>query len=101
MKIMRIWHFCEFCHFYPILDYHKINTEKELDNRHGKNSESQLKIRFTPNKIVPSCNGFDSSQSQNTLKSEHFPAMLNIKYYHLLSIRSVGRMSKSSKPNSS
>ena len=38
----------------------------------------------------------ETNQSQNTLKSEHFPAMLDIEYYHLLSIRHVRRISKDS-----
>ena len=86
MKIMKIWHFWEFCHFYPILDCHKITTERNSTIAVVKIQSLSLKC-VSLQKIVLGWNRSDSNQSQNTLKSEHFPAVVDIEYYHLLSIR--------------
>ena len=44
MEMARIWHFREFFHFYPILDYYKIRTRTNFENPHGISSDLHLVI---------------------------------------------------------
>ena len=46
-KTEKIWHFCDFFHFYPTLDYHKIRTRTNFENPNGKNLDLHLIMWYT------------------------------------------------------
>ena len=50
-KMAKIWHFCEFFHFYPTLDYHKIRTRTNFENPNGKNLDLHLIMWFMLKKL--------------------------------------------------
>ena len=41
-KMVKIWHYCEFFHFYPTLDCHKIRTRTDFENPNGKSLDLHL-----------------------------------------------------------
>ena len=75
-KTEKIWHFCEFFHFYPTLDYHKIRTRTNFENPNGKNLDLHLIMWFTLKQLLPDSTDFTEAIFKMPQVSKHFSAML-------------------------
>ena len=71
-----IWHFREFFHFYPILDYHKIRTRTNFEKSQREKFRSTSNNVIYAERIVPGLNRFYSDHFQNTPNIKTFSAML-------------------------
>ena len=75
-KTEKIWHFCEFFHYYPTLDYHKIRTRTNFENSNGKNLDLHLIMWFTVKELLPDSTDFTEAIFKMPQISKHFSAML-------------------------
>ena len=76
-KTEKIWHFCEFFHFYPTLDYHKIRTRTNFENPNGKNLDLHLIMWFTLKQLLPDSTDFTEAIFKMPQISKHFSDMLD------------------------
>ena len=75
-KMAKIWNFCEFFHFYPTLDYHKIRTRTNFENPNGKNLDLHLIMWLMLKKLFWGSTDFTEDISKIPQISKHFSAML-------------------------
>ena len=77
-KMAKIWHFCEFFHFYPTLDYHKIRTRTNFENPNGKNLDLHLIMWFALKQLVLDSTDFTEAIFKMPQISKHFSPMLTM-----------------------
>ena len=72
----KIWHFSEFFHFYPTLDYYKIRTRTDFENPNRKRLDLHLIMWFTLKQLFLGSTDFTEANFRIPLMSKHFSAML-------------------------
>ena len=75
MKIAKIWHFCKFFNFYPILNNYKIRTGKNFENPNGKTLDLHLIMWFVLKELLPGSAYFTVAIFKVPQISKHFSAM--------------------------
>ena len=73
----KIWHFCEFFHFYPTLDYYKMRTRTDFENPNGKSVDLHLTMRFMQKQLFLGSTDFTEAIFKIPQISKHFSAMLH------------------------
>ena len=71
----RIWHFREFFHFYPVLDYYKLRTRSNFENPNGKSLDLHLIMWFMLKKLFPGSTDFTGVIFKIPQIPKHFSAM--------------------------
>ena len=77
----KIWHFCEFSHFYPTLDYHKIRTRTNFENPNGKSLDLHLIMCFMLKELFSGSTDFTEAIFKIPQISKHFLATLSSAYH--------------------
>ena len=75
-KMVRIWHFRQFSHFYPNLDYYKIRTATNFENTNSKSLDLHPIVRFILTELFPDSTDFTVAVFKIPQISKHFSAML-------------------------
>ena len=75
-KMARIWHFHEFFHFYPMLDYNKIRTRTNFKNPNGKSLDLHLIMWFMLKELFQDSTNFTVAICNIPQLSKNFSAIL-------------------------
>ena len=78
----RIWHFREFFHFYPILDYYKIRTRTNFENPKGRSLDLHLMMWFMLKELFQGSTDFTVGILKIPQISKHFSATLHVAHFH-------------------
>ena len=95
-EMAKIWHFCEFFHFYPTLDHHKIRTRTDFENPNSKSLDLHLIFWSALKQLFPASTDFTEVIFKIPQISKHFSAML---FWPILTIFKRRLTVKALKPN--
>ena len=76
----KIWHFCEFFHFYSILNYHEIRTRTNFEIPNCKSLDLHLIMWFSLKQLFPGSTYFAEAIFKIPQISKHFYACHRLNY---------------------